>query len=625
MAKVQKKLAGKTAENSKGLLTNVLAEERDWNWRSFWRLGSWAVSAIGAIAVAFFALHTSATLRQEQIATADVARQQIETISKQDQVEMRRLSAALSTLNSDRDRLYARITVLEQGLDSVTGSVGRQTPQPSSLVMSSAAQPVGLTAPPVIATPVSLPEPVNQSASPATSTSQTEIVQTKADQAKANQADTPAVPVAQAAPAPAPSAKEPSNKDAFKKEPLNRESLNKEPLNKEPPNKEQLNNNSRALLIDKEAPNKDVANKDVLNKDALNRDALNRTNRELPNKESLNREASNKEPPSKELPGKEALIKESPIMKEAPLKEASLKEAPIKEAANGETSKRDALSREALNREAANREASNREALAKEIWTKETPGKEASSREVSSNWTKQASANEAPKEAFVTKEPSTRKVAKAPRKEPAVSMAPAATNSVDARAVSSAPPAPSPNRVAPRPPVVVASASAETDAAADDQNNAPEVAVSRTEFGVDLGGANSVDGLRALWQGVVQSNGSLLDGLHPIMVLKEGRNGLGLQLRLVAGPVSDAATVAKVCAVLMSRNRACDTAVFDGQRLALEAADARRIVNPVRGKRSMRHARREEPVAPAPQPQPQPVAQAQTASSSSLADLFRGR
>ena len=32
----------------------------------------------------------------------------------------------IDTLNSDRDRLYSRVTVLEQGLDSVTGAIARQ-------------------------------------------------------------------------------------------------------------------------------------------------------------------------------------------------------------------------------------------------------------------------------------------------------------------------------------------------------------------------------------------------------------------------------------------------------------------------------------------------------------------
>ena len=65
--------------------------------------------------------------------------------------ETRRLASAIDTLNSDRDRLYSRVTVLEQGLDSVTGAIARQTTPP--------------VAPPARATPAEAPSA--QSAAPA--------------------------------------------------------------------------------------------------------------------------------------------------------------------------------------------------------------------------------------------------------------------------------------------------------------------------------------------------------------------------------------------------------------------------------------------------------------------------
>ena len=58
--------------------------------------------------------------------------------------------------------------------------------------------------------------------------------------------------------------------------------------------------------------------------------------------------------------------------------------------------------------------------------------------------------------------------------------------------------------------------------------------------------------------------------LRPIIVIKEGNNGLGMQLRLVAGPLGDAAAAAKICAGLIENNRPCATTVFDGQRLAMK-------------------------------------------------------
>jgi hypothetical protein len=96
-----------------------------------------------------------------------------------------------------------------------------------------------------------------------------------------------------------------------------------------------------------------------------------------------------------------------------------------------------------------------------------------------------------------------------------------------------------------------------------------KLAVQRTEFAVDLGTANSVNGLRALWRGLRFK--TELAELHPIIVVKEGNTGLGMQLRLAAGPLQDAAAAAKICARLVETERPCETTVFDGQRLAMSA------------------------------------------------------
>src|SRR6266705_5644431 len=133
-------------------------------------------------------------------------------------------------------------------------------------------------------------------------------------------------------------------------------------------------------------------------------------------------------------------------------------------------------------------------------------------------------------------------------------------------------------------------------ASADDAERDPpwaassKVAVQRTEFGVDVGGANSLGGLRALWRGL-KSN-TALAALRPIIVVKDSNTGLGMQLRLVAGPLSDAAAAAKICAALIENQRTCETAVFDGQRLAMKAeepaASAKPAAKPVvRRRRAM--------------------------------------
>jgi hypothetical protein len=122
-------------------------------------------------------------------------------------------------------------------------------------------------------------------------------------------------------------------------------------------------------------------------------------------------------------------------------------------------------------------------------------------------------------------------------------------------------------------PEVVALASPADDAEANEpQSGAPKLAVQQTEFGVDVGGANSVGGLRALWRGLLKSRANEpLAALRPIIVVREGRTGLGMQLRLVAGPLGDAAAAAKICALLIENARTCETTVFDGQRLAMKA------------------------------------------------------
>jgi hypothetical protein len=132
-------------------------------------------------------------------------------------------------------------------------------------------------------------------------------------------------------------------------------------------------------------------------------------------------------------------------------------------------------------------------------------------------------------------------------------------------------PEPAANTVPVLPPpqtVANAPAASEPDAAPE----TPAIAVQRTEFGVDLGGANSVDGLRALWRGLLKYRANkALTELRPIIVVKERSNGLGMQLRLVAGPLSDAAAAAKLCATLTENDRSCETTVFDGQRLAVNS------------------------------------------------------
>jgi hypothetical protein len=191
---------------------------------------------------------------------------------------------------------------------------------------------------------------------------------------------------------------------------------------------------------------------------------------------------------------------------------------------------------------------------------------------------------------------------------PRASNAPAATPAMPLMASKSimAPPDPAagkliepetpPSVVTAQPiPEVIAAASSADNVEAD-APHAPKL--QRTDFGVDVGGANSVNGLRALWRGLLKSRANApLAALRPIIVVKESSSGLGMQLRLVAGPLGDAAAAARICATLIENDRTCQTTVFDGQRLAIKAEDPPASVKPAPRRRSVpkRAAVNEEP------------------------------
>src|SRR6266404_6322448 len=121
-------------ENTGGLLSDFLAEEDELDRSALWRLGSWGAASVGAVIVALLASQSSIGWRRDQVVVADLVRQsqQIQALARESQNETRRLASAIDTLNSDRDRLYSRVTVLEQGLDSVTGAIARQNSAPAA-------------------------------------------------------------------------------------------------------------------------------------------------------------------------------------------------------------------------------------------------------------------------------------------------------------------------------------------------------------------------------------------------------------------------------------------------------------------------------------------------------------
>jgi hypothetical protein len=171
----------------------------------------------------------------------------------------------------------------------------------------------------------------------------------------------------------------------------------------------------------------------------------------------------------------------------------------------------------------------------------------------------------------------------------------------------------------PMPEVVASAPSAEVA-----ERDLPKVAVQRTEFGVDVGGANSLGGLRALWRGLLKSKSNApLAILRPIIVVKESNSGLGMQLRLVAGPLADAAAAAKICAVLLESERACETTVFDGQRLSMKAEETPASVGKLpalRRRSSAKHVEQDDPLK-----KPETSTASTTSTSFTLSSLFGRR
>ena len=191
--------------------------------------------------------------------------------------------------------------------------------------------------------------------------------------------------------------------------------------------------------------------------------------------------------------------------------------------------------------------------------------------------------------------------------QPPNSVAPGSVTEAAPAARAPAPSAPALAAAASKPTQPAPAAPTQVAALEEAQEAAP---VPQTRFGLDLGGASSMEGLRALWKGVRMAHGKDLPGLYPVLAIKPGDKGLGLQVHVVAGPIADAASAAKLCAILLVEDRTCETTIFDGQRLSLDSADKpkditekpRRSASPSRSGRR-KQVRHEAPPEPPPPPE----------------------
>jgi hypothetical protein len=91
-------------------------------------------------------------------------------------------------------------------------------------------------------------------------------------------------------------------------------------------------------------------------------------------------------------------------------------------------------------------------------------------------------------------------------------------------------------------------------------------AASKTEFGVDIGSGEDIESLRAIWNSTKARHGNLIGALRPVYSIIDNRSGEP-EMRLIIGPLANAAAAAKLCATLGAADVLCSTRQFTGQKL----------------------------------------------------------
>jgi len=88
----------------------------------------------------------------------------------------------------------------------------------------------------------------------------------------------------------------------------------------------------------------------------------------------------------------------------------------------------------------------------------------------------------------------------------------------------------------------------------------------QNEYGLDLGGAQTVDGVRQRWLTVKTNFAPLLSGMHPLAARDPRPSAAGY--RLVVGPLPNSAAASGLCAHFTAARTACRVAKFDGEQIA---------------------------------------------------------
>jgi hypothetical protein len=142
---------------------------------------------------------------------------------------------------------------------------------------------------------------------------------------------------------------------------------------------------------------------------------------------------------------------------------------------------------------------------------------------------------------------------------PAVT-APPATTTAPPGAIAASPSAPA------APPAAAPPATQPTRVANLPEASNPEGKSRIVDFGIDIGGATTFDGLRALWNSVRSNTADLFDDLHPMVAVRENKSR-GVDLRLVVGPIASSEAATQMCATLLAARRFCQMTIFEGQPL----------------------------------------------------------
>jgi hypothetical protein len=98
----------------------------------------------------------------------------------------------------------------------------------------------------------------------------------------------------------------------------------------------------------------------------------------------------------------------------------------------------------------------------------------------------------------------------------------------------------------------------------DPQSGAASITM-KTFFGADLGTAKNLVGLNHIWAGAQPKLAG--EGLRPLAAIRDVADGH--ELRLLVGPVANAADVTRICLKLAEVAPNCTAARFEGQRLWL--------------------------------------------------------